>query len=391
MPLAATASQDSPTGNQPPEPPPTPIEAPEQSALVEPPTQIPATMAIADAQTIVEPETFALTQEAAPQQLELPAPILVQPAPLPPASPAEFSSEVPAELHSAFTLPMIQYGNLNMIPPLFHQPRKRVLLVLACVACIVIVATAGMLSLLKTHTSSTPQPNNGIINITVNTQPGKQHTGSATPPSIQHFAATPTAVPTHAQPTPTATPVAMFNTARTSPPGMVNLTSEGQVDWMQWGRNGTGGGNRKAGVTPQISSYSVIGGGTPRLFLYSPTTYTWSDGTPRGNMSGTNNVVAIGGNGNGFQLTIPANTTARTLRVYVGILHAQASFTAALSEKTSMTYSDTPQNNSTSDMTNITYVIQFEATSTTQNLTINFVLTHSYGAGLITLQAATLQ
>lgn len=391
MPLAATASQDSLAMSQTPLPPPLAAPSTEPPALVKPPTQSAATAAITDAQTIVEPDVFTPIQTVPAQELEIQASAPVELASVAPISPSDFSSVAPAELHAALPIPMAQQSNRRTMPPMFQQPRKRVLLGLACVACIVILATAGMLSFLKTHTSVTPQPGNGVINITVNTQSGKQRTGSATPPSIQHFAATPTAVPTHIRPTATAVPIALFNVTHLSPPGTVDLTNEGQLDWVQWGRNGTGGDNHKANIASQIGSYAVVGGGTPRLFLNSPTTYTWSDGTPRANMSGTNNVVAVGGSGNGFQLTIPANTTARTLRIYVGVLHAQASFTAALSEKNSMIYSDTPQNSSTTSMTNIVYVIRFEATSATQNLTVSLVLSHSYGAGLITLQAASLQ
>lgn len=306
----------------------------------------------------------------------------------------EPSKEAPAELHSGLTLPMLQQ---SFIPPFFHKRKKSVLLGLACVACIVVLATAGMLSLLKAHTSSTtPSPNNGVINITVNTQPGKQHTASATPPNVQHFAATPTAVPTYAQSatqsTPTAVPVALFNATHLPPPGTVDLTNEGQLDWVQWGMNGPESVNHKAGVpsSSQIGSYSVISGGALKPFSNSATNYTWSDGTPSGNTGGTNTGVGMSGSGNGFQLTVPADTTARTLRVYVGILHAQANFIASFSEKNSMVYSDTQQSGP-GGMKNFMYVIQFEATSTAQSLTIKFIFRHALGGGMITLQAATLQ
>ena len=94
--------------------------------------------------------------------------------------------------------------------------------------------------------------------------------------------------------------------------------------------------------------------------------------------------------GNGFRLTIPAATTERTLRVYIGVLHAQANFTASLSEKSSMIYSDTAQSDA-NDMKNIMYVIHFEASSSTQYLTVKLIVRYSYNGGMVTLQAATLQ
>src|SRR5262249_32661068 len=45
----------------------------------------------------------------------------------------------------------------------------------------------------------------------------------------------------------------------TSATGLVNLTTEGPADWIHWGDASL---NRKAGVTAQISNYTIVGSGT---------------------------------------------------------------------------------------------------------------------------------
>ena len=40
----------------------------------------------------------------------------------------------------------------------------------------------------------------------------------------------------------------------------VNLTTEGNLDWIHWGDSRRL--NRKAGVSPQLSNYTIVGAGT---------------------------------------------------------------------------------------------------------------------------------
>src|SRR5262245_57012946 len=37
----------------------------------------------------------------------------------------------------------------------------------------------------------------------------------------------------------------------------INLTAEGTADWAHWGLNGAGSFNRKQGVAPQISNFTL--------------------------------------------------------------------------------------------------------------------------------------
>lgn len=359
---------------------------PHQQLLLQPQ---PLAATISQDNTIV-PQPPAPVGNAQPEQARAPATIAEVPTTPLLLSMNSEAKPAPVEAHTALTIPM-KYRSI--VSPFLQGRKKTVRLALICIACIVVLTTAGILSLLKMHPSSLPQPNDSAINIVVNTQPGKLHTNQTTPPRIQHFAVTPTVVPTHTQSKTTQAKgdgVAMFKATHFPPSDTIDLTNEGQIDWVQWGMNGPDSVNRKAGVSSQIGSYSIISGGTIKQFSNNATNYTWSDGTPNSNIQSTSTGVGISGSGNGFQLTIPAATTARTLRVYVGVFHAQANFTASLSEKSSMIYSDSAQSDS-HNMTNIMYVIHFEASSSTQYLTVKLVVRNSNNGGMVTLQAATLQ
>ena len=87
----------------------------------------------------------------------------------------------------------------------------------------------------------------------------------------------------------------------------VNLTSEGNVDWVHWG---DGVLNRKGGVTPQISDFTALGSGTALPFSTDPRPISWTDGTPTANNTADTSGVYISGTPQGFSFTAPADTTA---------------------------------------------------------------------------------
>src|SRR6185436_10949794 len=65
-----------------------------------------------------------------------------------------------------------------------------------------------------------------------------------------------------------------------APTGTVNLTIEGQADWIHWGLVTENSINRKAGVAPLIRTWSIIGIGSAYPFADNFNGYTWTDGTP---------------------------------------------------------------------------------------------------------------
>ena len=64
----------------------------------------------------------------------------------------------------------------------------------------------------------------------------------------------------------------------------LNLTSEGTTDWVHWGDAVL---NRKSGVTPQISNYTLVGSGPVQSYSNDPRALSWTDGAPT--VSGSNN------------------------------------------------------------------------------------------------------
>ncbi len=222
----------------------------------------------------------------------------------------------------------------------------------------------------------------------------------------------PTATPTNtatSQPASTpATPstaMGALQGSQDAAPAAANLTTEGTTDWIEWGDRAaantnndyTGDDNRKANVTPRISTFNPVGYGTESQATGGGTALTWSDGTPA--QSGANNGqgVYVSGNGNnppssgsGFQFTVPADTTTRELRVYVDASRARGRLTASLRDNSGPVYTDDSLSNQ-SATTGGVYTLYYRAASAGQTLTVNWETAVDYGGGGVTLQAATLQ
>jgi hypothetical protein len=171
----------------------------------------------------------------------------------------------------------------------------------------------------------------------------------------------------------------------------VQHTSADALDWVHWGGSTTP--DRKAAATPLISELAVMG--TATAYQDSFISYGWSDGdgTPA-TASGVHSGLAASGIGNGFQFTVPAATTVRTLRLYVGAARGVGTLTVNLGDAPVATFVDSSVD--TYDRNYKTYEIDFRASSPGQLLTISFVQSRDYGTedngipGFITLEAAVL-
>ena len=92
---------------------------------------------------------------------------------------------------------------------------------------------------------------------------------------------------------------------------------------------------------------------------------------------------------NGFQISVPADTTVKTLKVYVGAYAAQMHFEASLSDNSAPMYVDESFENA-ADGPNRAYVLNFAANSAGQKLVVRYWVINS-GGGNVTLQAAALR
>ncbi len=171
-----------------------------------------------------------------------------------------------------------------------------------------------------------------------------------------------------------------------------NLTNEGTLDWIQWGLNAPEDVNHKLNVQQQISNFALIGYGTAQRDDHYANAYTWSDGTPvRVAPSQQQSGVYVRGIGNGFTMTIPASTTPRILRVYVGAAHAQAKFTASINERTFIDTTLDMRNDPNIEDNGI-YTLTFSSSTPNQVLTVKYTVRSSDAAnGYVMLEAATLQ
>ena len=173
----------------------------------------------------------------------------------------------------------------------------------------------------------------------------------------------------------------------------LDLTAEGTLDWVHWGYPDTLGIARKAGVlNPLIGGLSGVN--APVLHDYSNgTTFSWTDGNAPYVAEQTQNYLYINKPDSGIDLPIAADTTLRTLRVYVDVFSGDGTLNVSLSDASVAPYSKTltaPQDVSLRDKVKIVY----SAGKPGQTLHFNWVLSDAgtgSSGGNITLAAATLQ
>jgi hypothetical protein len=183
----------------------------------------------------------------------------------------------------------------------------------------------------------------------------------------------------------------------------VDLTMAGKLDWVHWGLTTDGSIDRKASVTPRISSFKLLGdAGCATCFLgvyqYSDNAngYTWHDGTP--NAAVTNTTTGIWAYnypipiGSGFQLQVPADTSPKTLQVFVGAYAGRGQLTASLSDNSAPGFTSSVLNtvNNIGNGPGGVFTLNFAAASAGQTLTVNWELAQTAGNGNVTLQAAAL-
>ena len=168
----------------------------------------------------------------------------------------------------------------------------------------------------------------------------------------------------------------------------INLTAEGLIDWAHWGYSTPTSFNHLAGVTSQISNFTLIGTGPVLWFGDNFTGYTWTNGTPQARATRSTSGIYVNSEGNGFEISVPADTIVKTLKVYVGAYAAQMHFEAALSDNSASPYVDESFENA-SDGPNRIYTLNFAANSAGQNLTVKFW--DMSPGGNVTLQAAVLR
>jgi hypothetical protein len=170
-----------------------------------------------------------------------------------------------------------------------------------------------------------------------------------------------------------------------TPGVVVDLTQIGTKDWRHWGLQSATDINRKITGGGLITA-TVIGTSAPILYTNDPTTYSWSDGEPTRTVTQTPTGIYVAGVGHGFKITVPAQTTKQTLRIYLGLWESSGTVNVTLSS-TPGTYTKTIEDPA-SAITNVCFVIDFTASSPSEVLTV--LWEQSSGDGNVTLQSVTL-
>jgi hypothetical protein len=163
----------------------------------------------------------------------------------------------------------------------------------------------------------------------------------------------------------------------------VNLTGEGQSDWIHWGDQSL---SRKAAGGSQLGTYTVIGSGNASNRSNDLRLFQWSDGAPQPTGSNQNG-ISVPGQGNGFSFTAPADTSQRTLVAYVSGAFSGGTLTAHLSDGSAADFVDTTQFANGNWVRE--YTLTYRAASAGQTLKVTWVM--SSGNGEITINGAALR
>jgi fibronectin type 3 domain-containing protein len=160
----------------------------------------------------------------------------------------------------------------------------------------------------------------------------------------------------------------------------VNLSTLGAIDWANWPPY-----DHKAAGGGLISDYGVIGTASAGTYYSDPRSFSWTDGTP--NYSGNRNYgVQTAGVGNGLRLTVSADTTQRTVLVYVGGYNSGGTLVAHLSDASAGDFTDTSLSGAV--RYDGVYMLTYQAGSSGQQLQITW--SQASGAGNVSLQSAAL-
>lgn len=171
----------------------------------------------------------------------------------------------------------------------------------------------------------------------------------------------------------------------------VDLSAEGTQDWVHWGYLWEQQVDRKYGCPQQIAATAVVGSSYdgPYWVGASINRFAWNDGTPTATVPETHTGILFVRLNHGLQITCPAGTTSKRLKLYLGATQARATLTAVLSGNDAPGYTNTSL--LTYGETNAVATLDFQASSSSQTLTVRFTLAEMLGAdAAVTVYAATL-
>jgi hypothetical protein len=216
--------------------------------------------------------------------------------------------------------------------------------------------------------------------------PGAIPLESATPspdPSLS-----PSVTPTTTRPTTRPPDQGSISLDADSVPSSVNLSAEGDRDWVHWGEEGTFSLERD-----RDGGFAILEGtpSAPRFrHALSPQRFEWTGGEPVANSDGTRTGIRTCGAGNGFTLTAPAGTSTRTLRLYLGVVAGRGRLEASLTAGSASRTATIEQRDG--DFRSVVYTLTYRAPRTAK-IRLKWVTQQAFsdGCGGVALEAATLR
>jgi hypothetical protein len=214
-------------------------------------------------------------------------------------------------------------------------------------------------------------------------EPDPSASGPASPSPPASPTGSPSARPTTRPPDPGAIAITTAGV-----PDLVDLSAEGTRDWVHWGADGTFSLERD-----QDGGFDILEGtpSAPRFrHAFSEQRFAWTGGDPVATSDGTPTGIRTCGAGNAFTISAPASTTARTLRLYVGVIDAKGELSASLAAGSAKAARSVQQRDGT--FRTLVYTVTYRAPAATRiNFKWNTVQAFGDGCGGVALQAATLR
>lgn len=164
-----------------------------------------------------------------------------------------------------------------------------------------------------------------------------------------------------------------------------NLTTEGGNDWIRF----YSALQRKLGGGSQISTFSMVGGGTTNYYTNDPSALNWTDGSPTLSSSDSNGVytASTAALTEGFSFTAPADIRVRRLTLHLGKFSAGSKLVVSISDVSSANYQNIV--GTAGGSVDLDYEIQYQAASNGQTLTVTYTNNATPG-GNVSIRGAAM-
>ncbi|HEV8246519.1 MAG TPA: hypothetical protein VGP93_12155 [Polyangiaceae bacterium] len=176
--------------------------------------------------------------------------------------------------------------------------------------------------------------------------------------------------------------------------GVVDLSAEGTSDWAHWGQSGFPSEDRKQGTSAiqMTSALCMYSGVTKKGDSSGLSSFSWTGGSPTASATAAASGVSANDTNSGFTLSVPADTSPRTLKVYVGVSRAQGELHAYLSDNSATPYRDGSISDSSAAHNGV-YTLSYQAASADQTLYVTWANARDFSTDFtdkVLLYAATL-